>query len=85
MYFLGKFWPLVLYSHDGGGVKFGTKSLFWRLPLIALMRSGKIEAITRMGVNSSAQDADTVEGLGEVNIPLQMAAKHHPDQTFLPI
>ena len=46
---------------------------FFTPPLIDLMRSGKIEPITAMGVNSSLQPADTVEGLGELNIPLQMA------------
>ena len=60
------------------------KNIFLTSPLIGLMRSGKIEPITSMGVNSSLQPANTLEGLGEVNITLQMAAKHHPDQTFDP-
>ena len=50
------------------------KILFLTSPLIGLMRSGKIEPITPMGVNSSLQPADTVEGLGE----LKKAAEHHP-------
>ena len=63
---------------------FPKKNLFFDAPLIGLMRSGKIEPITSMGVNSSLQPANTLEGLGELNITLQMAAKHHPDQTFDP-
>ena len=42
-------------------------------PLIDLMRSGKIEPITAMGVNSTLKPANTEEGLGGLNFPLQMA------------